>query len=206
MNEKMKKAEYLFSELSGIDERLVAEALEVKGKRTGFGKRAVVVLVAAALLMSLFVGSFVIGNIVGDKKQDSVEPVVSDTFEESLADAERSSRVMSYRSTDDIDLFDGAAKIVWSDGDGYNVIRLSGESEQKKLYSAMNKSFAGAKAVGEGDDTDVLVWISFGDGRVMTPYLRNTVGNVGYGTLFEYEAEIVPTSDMSKFVNLLVSS
>ena len=60
MNDRMKKAEYLFSELSGIDERIIAGALEVKEKRTGFAKKALIALVAAALLMTLSVGAFII--------------------------------------------------------------------------------------------------------------------------------------------------
>ena len=206
MNEKMKKAEYLFSELSGINERIVAEALEVREKKKGFVKRTLIVLVAAALLMTLAVGTFIIGNIAGNKKSDNGGDVVVPTFEEVLRDAEDSQRVMSYRSAENIDLFDGATKLVWSDGDGYNVIRLTGDSEKNKLTSAMKKSYSNAKVVTDTDDTHVLVWVSFGDGRVVTPYLKNTAGNVGYGELFEYESEIVPTDDMNEFVNSLVSS
>ena len=69
----------------------------------------------------------------------------------------------------------------------------------------MSKSYSNAKASG-GEDAAVSVWINYGDGRVVTPYLKDTEGNVGYGTLFDYEPEIVPTKDMSKFVNSLVSS
>ena len=48
MNEKMKKAEYLFSELSGIDERILAEALVVRKKQRWNAKKALVAIVAAS--------------------------------------------------------------------------------------------------------------------------------------------------------------
>ena len=155
--------------------------------------------------MTLFVGTFIIGNIAGDKKSDNNATASPPTLEQVLSDVEDSERVMSYRSAEDIELFDGEAKIIWSDGEEYNVIRLSGEFEKNRLNSAMNQSFARAKAVGEDDNVSVLVWISYGDGRVITPYLKNTVGNVGYGEFFEYDPEIVPTEELSDFVNDLIS-
>ena len=206
MNEKMKKAEYLFSELSGIDERFVKESLEVRGKRSGFAKKALVVLVAAAFLMTMLFNVFVIGSIISEIRLDKSPETVITSFEEVLSNSENSARVMSYSASGDIDLFDGAIKLIWNDGDSYKVIRLSGESERRQLDSAMSRSFANAKAVEGEADLGMLVWVSYGDGRVVTPYLKNNAGNVGYGELFEYDPEIVPTDDMSDFVNYLVTS
>ena len=206
MNERMKKAEYLFSELSWIDDRIVNSALEVRGSRRQGVKRALVVLVAALLFTAFCIGTFIIGNIAKTNKPEKPSEDAPITFEEVLSNAANSSRAMTYGSAEDIDLFDGTAKIIWSDKEEYHVIHLAGESEQNQLYSAMKRSYERAKEAESRDEAKTLVWISLGDGRVMTPYLKNTEGNVGYGALFEYQPEIVPTSDMSDLVNNLISS
>ena len=206
MNEKMKKAEYLFSELSGIDERILADALAVRKKQRWNAKKALVAIVAASLLLSVLPGALVVANLVQDKKADSAVVNVEPTLESVLLEADDSARVMSYSSADDIDLFDGSVKIVWSDGESYSVVRLSNESEKTRLTSAVARSFNGATANAEGENSEICVWISYGDGRVITPYLKNTAGNVGYGELFEYDAEIVPTRELADVVNSLVTS
>ena len=206
MNEKMKKAEYLFSELSGIDERILAEALVVRKKQRWNAKKAIVALVAASLLLAVLPGAFVVADLVREKKADNAIVDIEPTLESVLSDAGGSARVMSYSSPDGIDLFDGSVKIVWSDGESYSVVRLSNESEQNRLTSAVARSFNGARAAEQGEDNEISVWISYGDGRVITPYLKNTAGNVGYGELFEYEPEIAPTRELADVVNSLVTS
>lgn len=206
MNEKMKKAEYLFSELSGIDERILADALAVRKKQRWNAKKALVALVAASLLLAVLPGALVIADLARDKKADSAVIELEPTLESVLSEADGSARVMSYSSSDDIDLFDGSVKIVWSDGESYSVVRLSNESEQNRFASAVARSFNGARAAEQDKDNEISVWISYGDGRVITPYLKNTAGNVGYGELFEYEPEIAPTRELADVVNSLVTS
>jgi hypothetical protein len=34
------------------------------------------------------------------------------------------------------------------------------------------------------------IWLSFGDGVVVSPYLKNTAGNAGHGEVFDYDPEL----------------
>ena len=205
MNERMKKAEFLFSEISGIDDAIVAEALSYRAKRGVMTRRAIVVLVAAALMLAALLGSFVIGSLADRDKKDEAKPVDRVTLEESLADAETSGRVMTYQSADDIDLFDGVTRIVWSEGAEYYAIGLSNSSDRSRLDGALRDNYSKPNNVSGGDEYQVKVWISYGDGSVVTPYLKDSAGNVGYGELFDYEAEIVPSESLAELVSDLVS-
>ena len=40
------------------------------------------------------------------------------------------------------------------------------------------------------------VWLVCEDGTVLSPYLKNTDGNKGFAVLFDYEAEILPSSSL----------
>ena len=205
MNERMKKAEYLLSEMSGIDERIVAEALTVRKKSGSNTRRAVILLVAAMLLVSVTVGSFLIGSFANSQNGDNAAPSISPTLDSVLTSGTESSRVLTYGSAEEVDLFGGETRIVWSEGEEYHAITLRGKSECSRLDGALKASYKAAETVEDGADYDCKVWISYGDGRVVSPYLKDSVGNVGYGELFDYEAEIMPTEAFTEFVGGLIS-
>ena len=207
MSEKMKKAEYLFCELSGIDERIAAEAMEESGREVRrTPKRAFVILAAALLLISVTVGSFLIGNLEQLDDADGKEATSSTfTLTDALEKAQSSDRVMSYKESEDVELFDGVTRIVWKDDGEYRAIALRGTKEEKELDRAMALSFKNALSVSGTESELTPVWISYGDGRVVTPYLKDSVGNVGYGELFDYDAEMIPSNEMTELVESLVS-
>ena len=51
------------------------------------------------------------------------------------------------------------------------------------------------------DDSTVLpqcrVWIVYGDGSVVSPYLQISNGNDGAGEMFDYNAEVIPNADFT---------
>ena len=40
------------------------------------------------------------------------------------------------------------------------------------------------------------VWIAFGDGVVISPYLKANPGNTGHGELFDYDPELELSEDL----------
>jgi hypothetical protein len=54
-------------------------------------------------------------------------------------------------------------------------------------------------------EEETKVWVSMGDGRVISPYLAISEGNVGYGCLFDYESEVEPTDVFVQTVMDLIS-
>ena len=90
---------------------------------------------------------------------------------------------------EDIDLFDGA-KIIWQkEGGGeYRVLVVD-----KDDVSTLKSLTAPSETAVDAEVREISrLWISFGDGTVVTPYLKKSPGNVGYGELFDYEPEVYP--------------
>ena len=44
------------------------------------------------------------------------------------------------------------------------------------------------------------IWLSFGDGVVVSPYLKNTAGNAGHGTVFDYDPELEMSDDLAEYI------
>lgn len=202
MSDKIKKAEYLFSEIGGIDDRIIVQAMKTKGRKAVAVRRVVSLLVAAVLIVSMMLGGLVVAQRMKSEDNAVVDSISLDS---ALSSAEESGRTVSYSSSEQIDLFDGMAKIVWSEGEDYHVINIRTESEKRRLDSALRHTYSLDNEFTESHSLEMSVWISYGDGRVISPYLKNSYGNVGYGELFDYEAEIIPSERLSELVNYLVS-
>jgi hypothetical protein len=126
---------------------------------------------------------------------------LSDVFEEVRFE------IMSFPSVDveRDSLFDGKAKIIWryEGEDEYQVLPVDSHYENELI-----NGLASSDICEEVDDDATIgcdVWICFGDGLVYSPYLRLTNGNIGYGELFDYEAEINPTETFAKLIKTIIN-
>ena len=104
---------------------------------------------------------------------------------------------------EEIDLFDGSMKIVWKEEseDLYHSLTVTGSGHQSTLSNAM-KAKSPEKVQSE---PNCALWICYPDGTVVSPDLENTPGNVGYGNLFSYSAEVMPTDRFTDIVNNLLN-
>ena len=208
MSEMMKKAEYLFDEIGLIDDRLIAEAMsEQKVGRGALSiRRLTVAAVAAAMVFTASVGLTLSALIRNSDKNDGVPSQDSATdgvsLVASLAKAEVCGATV-YAEAESIDLFDGSVKIIWENAEHYYALEVSGASEIQKLERALRTTYSKAEKV--GTDEGVRVWISYGDGSVISPYLSESAGNVGYGVVFDYSPEIVPADDLARLVDDLIT-
>ena len=57
----------------------------------------------------------------------------------------------------------------------------------------------------DSESVEVKVWLSYGDGTVVSPYLKHTRGNTGYGTLFDYSAEVEPSEKLTSTIHKLLN-
>ncbi len=71
---------------------------------------------------------------------------------------------------------------------------INGYEQTYKLELLLEKKGAEVSAE-EAAHISTRLWVSLGDGRVVTPYLKESVGNVGYGTIFDYTAELAPDDE-----------
>lgn len=219
---KEKLAEYLFDEIGGIDDSIIASAMgSYPQSRRITIRRKATVIIAALLSLSIFTALFL--GVLNQANEDSFEPsdksdpVMDGADDENDDDSDThygtdhltlATRLNSLKDTvnaekldaSEIKYFDGYARIVWkySDENYYRVCRISSsdltrlttkiENDQGKLVESAEKGSV------EG------IWISFGDGKVITPCLLSSEGNVGYGSVFDYTAEVEPSEALASFI------
>lgn len=205
MNLKDKKAAYLLDEIGGIDDRYVAEAIAVRKKpKTGKVILILAACIAAISVMLLSIaGAFTLGRIVGGVIRDDISdnrPQPAEALGELLKSESRAADVIKAADASEIDFF-GGAYLIWQTGDddGYCLKKLSDDS-LKVLLGKIGGSNVGT----ENEVTfGAKVWISCGDGTVISPYLKAAAGNVGYGELFDYSPEIIPSESFNSCVSNL---
>ena len=204
--DRLKKAEYLFSEMGGIDERMLQEAMTYRN-RASIAPKLILIAACLALVSALCLGSVVVAS----RAIKGILPLI-DRVQSELPDASRPSGdatgtpgtldemlVLSrdtarYTTVDmeSLDFYDGAARIIWQYGDEDKVC----VSRALTAYELSNLRREVQKGESVGESSPALtcrVWISLGDGTVVSPYLKLTDGNVGVAELFDYDAELIPT-------------
>ena len=197
MMNKNNKTERLFSYIGEIDDKLLEEAISYKRvQRNGFnfGMLAAclaLIFVIAVALPTLRRFEELGGNqISGEKEELSPEkPYVAldALFVDSYGGA--------YERLDSLDelSYVGDASLVWQFGD-------SGEIYSKKLTQSELENIT--KHLGDGEEVgdsspqiSCRVWILDGNGRVVSPYLKESKGNEGC-EIFDYEPEIIPNDEL----------
>jgi hypothetical protein len=80
--------------------------------------------------------------------------------------------------------------LIWSEqgSDAYYTVSLS-TSECEQLISMM-QSKNRTEFTEQSAQPKYQIWLSFGDGVVVSPYLKNTAGNAGHGEVFDYDPEL----------------
>ena len=209
---KRKKAEYLLDSIGEIDERMIAEAMDIKTFQKSKGSffiRSLAFAAAAVIVTGLSV-SLILSQTL--KKGDDVENVgendivIYQDVSDALAAAQSGNKAECFESPESIELFDGETKIVWQSAEGgkYYTLLLD-RGKKAALSSALGETYADSKPADSESNSKTLVWISYGDGRIVSPYLKDSAGNVGYGELFEYSPEIMPSENFLKLVNSLTT-
>ena len=207
MTEKrLKQAEALFCAIGMIDDEIVAAAQSPTFvRRKALWRNGVIAAVAACVALAIGVGALGAGMLASlfggaDKAQD--EPLTLDAVLEEAADNDS----VMHLNEDDIDLFSGKTSLIWQNGGegDYCVVELKSDYDaarlKKELYYQTEEVSADAAA-----DIDYRMWVSFGDGTVVSPHLKRSAGNVGYGTLFDYDPEVVTNENFAKLVNTLTA-
>ena len=218
-HEKIKKAAYLFSELSGVEDRYLVEALmPVKAARKPRLSKHWMLL-AACLMLTLVVGISMLlpmRDLSGDDHfngdgftgnnnapQDGA-PSQSFAWRLDTLLEEKNGMVATRVEKDAFDFFTGECRVVWQyEGEAhYYMSRPLTENERKALYQSVEQ---GTRSPFSGnDEPNVRIWISEGDGTVWTPYLQYTDGNASAADFFDYHAEVIPSDDLVSCVSDLI--
>lgn len=196
---KFDRACQLYLALGQLDDATASGALNYR-KRISSGVRVAIILAACmAFIVTMIVGVSVVSRVGNDNKSKFPDDAAPQTVS-AVLEAKRD----EYRtySEDEIDLFDGKVTLIWkyADRDGYCKKTFS-EAQRRKLVSNIGK---GTVTGNTSQKTECYVWVSFGDGTVVSPCLSESSGNIGYGTLFEYEPEIEPSADITSYIRTLL--
>ena len=95
-----------------------------------------------------------------------------------------------------LDFFTGKAQVAWQ-YENESTVYLSRALQTEEL-KVLQSAIENGTSIGESSITPKCkIWILYGDGNVITPYLHPSNGNVGAGELFDYAVEVVPNADFA---------
>ncbi|MBE6593295.1 MAG: hypothetical protein E7642_04800 [Ruminococcaceae bacterium] len=233
---KNKNSELLLDAIGEIDDRFIFEAESyVPGAKKLSLRKYLVAAFSVVLIMSLSL-SLLVGMLTREDKKETADEGIVDVPDENEekptdrpatnAPTERVepevntlSQTLEQMKEETANfaspleremLFDGDAKLIWKyeDEENYRICTLSRKNSTTVERALTNKK--GFVKITESDvsEDDGIegVWICFGDGYVFSPYLENSNGNVGYGTLFDYERELEPSEDFAQLIERIVSN
>ncbi len=211
--DKTKSAQILFDAIGEIDDRIIFETqtpFRVIAKRNQ-KKRLVILLASILTTVTLFVATaLTVANLAFDfllnATDENIPPSVdSPDLQQTLINASQSQNV-TCTDEQDIDLFDGKAKLIWrvNGEDAYYVVPISSHNTLSQLNTQM-RSKSTLLSPEKAETVECDVWISYGDGTVVTPYLKYSEGNIGYAELFEYSPEIEPNEELVSVIDDLIS-
>ena len=196
MNNKMKKAAFLLDEIGNVSDVYLQEALAYKKSR--WNARPWIAAVACILAMVIVGGGLLTSPLLknvfdGSNKAEQPQAATPATLDSFLS-ANRETLSCTKIAADEVNYF----------GSTYLVLQYEGD---ETLYRSRNLTAREVERInellGKGDSVganspDLLcrVWLVCEDGTVLSPYLKNTDGNKGHAVLFDYEAEILPSSSL----------
>ena len=191
----------LYEEIGGVDERFLQEANVYHARKKSPAWR--VVLIAAALMLcgALLLGTVaagvtigVIGALIDREEQPDQETLTPmEQMEKTMAQSS-----LKPLSADELAFF-GTPTLIWSEqgSDEYYSVTLS-KSQCEQLVYLMQSSRREYTA--QSEQPKYQIWLSFGDGVVVSPYLKNTAGNAGHGTVFDYDPELEMSDDLAEYI------
>lgn len=203
---KRQKAEYLFREMDGIRDSILAQSLAYRPSRRA--RILPMLALAACLVFAFTVG---VGRLLslfdkahapsGDLNDAPAQTLSLDAM---LTEQRYHANYTTCASEALIDYFSGDACVVWQYGDS-DLLYVSRALSSRELNDLVSEIDRGTAVGTSSPKPNCRVWILLGNGEVLTPYLQNTNGNRSAAELTDYEAELIPTeefvSSLSEILN-----
>ena len=196
MNNKMKKAAFLLDEIDNVSDVYLQEALSYR-KQSAL-TRPWIAAVACILAVVLVGGGLLYSPVVDlfnkfDKAESPQEEQPVATLDGFLV-ANRTALNCTVLAADEIDYFGSTYLVLQYEGD--ETLQRSRNLTAREV-ERINSLLGSGEAVGTSSPELLCrVWLVCEDGTVLSPYLKNTEGNKGHAVLFDYEAEILPSSSL----------
>ncbi len=203
---KEKKIGYLMDEIGRINDMYVAEAAESAKATQGSSKLWFKYLGVAACLVLAVAIVLRVGVLIGDFSEKSDFPTEQGPMDPHSVGLDvylAESDFPNVTVLGGMDHAGGASELLnFSDGNAYLVWQEEGSDTlsrsrplAKREVESLKKEIVKGVSLNSADTEPprCYVWLVLGDGKVLSPYLEQTPGNVGYGTLFDYDPECIPT-------------
>ncbi len=209
-SKKIRSAEILFDAIGMIDDRIIAEAqvpCRVPKSKNAF--KLLILFSCALAVIALTLGSFMIANLTDkffpSEDEEHLPPTTNYESFEQLLNSAVSNRAATQLEGKEINFFDGDTKLIWrfENESKYNVITVSSDTQIKQIKNAL-KSSSNKISPENADSVECQVWIAYGNGTVVSPYLEDSTGNIGCAELFEYSPEVEPNEDFVKVIEEIV--
>ncbi len=202
MNEnKYERATVLFQAIGELDDRLLQSALLYRSpKRTPMLRRwlplaATLTFCAVLILTVLILPAMLKGLLPPAPSTDSAPH--ADMLSETMLSLRNGGEMQALASEEEIPFFDGNAYLIcqYTEDGSFYISEALTERDAEHLTSALG---IGKSVDPDAEPLECRVWLVLGNGDVLSPYLALSDGNVGKATLFDYEAELVPSQE---FIN-----
>lgn len=193
----------LYEEIGGVDDKYLQQAAYYHARKKSKSSPWRVLLVAAVLmlvsaLVVVTVGASIAIGVIVDLLQNVPEVPDEPTQDQEQLSAvakmeltmQTVQRTQTPLSAEKINFFNATPTLIFSEqgSEEYYTVRLTKEQCTKLIGTMQNNQrteFSEQSPVPE-----YRIWLSFGDGVVVSPYLKNTPGNAGHGALFDYDPEL----------------
>ncbi len=195
----------LYQEIGGVDERYLQQAVVYRARKQAPAWRAVliaaVLTLVGALLLCTVAASVAIGVIGGLLWSEGNDPQPAPDIP--MVQMEQVMQASQDRleplSAEELPLFAGPLLIFSEQGsDAYYAVTLT-TSECERLVTLM-QSQNRTEYTKQSQEPAYQIWLSFGDGMVVSPYLKNTAGNAGHGEVFDYDPELEMSDDLAELI------
>lgn len=185
-DEKRLAAERLFDAVGELDDNLLDAALNFKKPRAKIltSRPFISTLSAVAAVLVLAVLVFPRMNSADESNMERSDTDIP-TLTSALEQADYSG-VTTLSSTDEVDLFDETPKIIWQYTGAETCYTVD------ITHSDLNRliNYASYAPNDTAPDDSCRIWLTAGDGLVVSPCLKRSAGNVGYGNIFDYSPEL----------------
>ena len=218
------KISYLFDEIGKIDDKFVNEAMQVYVPRSyersekRRPKRSIskALSLVAAVVLVFAITLTAVANLEGllfDRSNDNKsESVPNDTYESrdriyahlATLDAQALSAAEVSGNVNDL-LYGSPTRLIWTFGDGVYYSVTVRNSADEQIIEDYLRSDNTTKADPDEEIGNFRFWISYGNGKCVTPYLERNGGRESFGILSDYLPEIYPSDAFARFIGSLIS-
>lgn len=210
----LNKASRLMDAIGEIDDSLIWEAEAYRANRRYTAARRWLTVAASFLLtFAVILLATIGGNLIGGSKPSpspeqnqpgdsasnpSLGSSANQTINAFLAEQSREPRKVL---KEDIPFFDGKCYLIWSEvgSDVYYISDPIGSAGAKQLIDEMSRG-----TYANGESIQYYIWLLRADGTVISPHLVPSVGNIYYGTLFDYSVELIPSYDFADLLSTFI--